>query len=373
MKKKSLCYITIVLLLIFMAGCKNNSLVSWIESGPDSLYVGKKFVIEKPFRFPPITNKYADSLTFEGVELGRRLFYDKHLSADGKKSCASCHLLQYALSDSGNAKSNNETGLTKRNAPALQNLLWNSSFFWDGKLGKLDVQANDATHNELAMNADITISYLKADDIYSGLFKKAFGRPGDITEYKIDKALQQFMLTMISCNSKFDRFKKGRERLTDAEQRGFNIFSTDTGGCFRCHNSNGGYTLLLTDSKFRNNGLDSVDNAYQYPDSGRGGVTHTISDYGKFKVPSLRNVALTGPYMHDGRLKTLRQVVDFYSDSTRLSPSVDPIILFLFKGKEARHFTLQQKMDLVAFLSTFTDSSFIQNKALSDPFVGVHK
>ena len=356
-------------LLAFAPGCKQNPFANIFSTGePDSLFVGKKYVIQKPFRFPGITNKYADSLTYEGVELGRRLFYDKHLSRDGKKSCSSCHFLQYALSDSGLAQSINETGLTKRNAPALQNLLWSKDFFWDGKVSALDAQAKDAAHNELSIMPAIAIGYLKGEPAYVGLFKKAFGRPGDITEDKIDKALQQFMMSIVSCNSKYDRVKRGEEHFTESEQRGLNVFSTDTGGCFRCHNSGGGTTLLFTDNLFRNNGLDSVANAYAYPDSGRGGITHALSDYGTFKVPSLRNVALTGPYMHDGRYKTLQQVINFYSDSTRLSPSVDPIILFVFKGKNAHHLSSLEKSDLLSFLNTLTDSSFINNPALSDPF-----
>jgi cytochrome c peroxidase len=277
-------------------------------------------------------------------------------------------LLQYALSDSDNAKSVNETGLTTRNSPALQNLLWAKDFFWDGKVNKLDAQAKDAAHNELAMVTDITVSYLKSDSVYCSLFKKAFGRPGDVTEDKMDNALRQFMLSIVSANSKFDRVKRGEENFTASEQRGLNIFNSDTGGCFRCHSSTGGYTLLFTDNFFRNNGLDSAKTAYQYPDSGRGGVTHVLSDYGKFKVPSLRNVAITGPYMHDGRYKTLQQVINFYSDSPRLSPSVDPTIISLFTGSSKRHFTSTQKNDLLNFLYTLTDSTFIQNHALADPF-----
>lgn len=130
MKRTGIFYILVCLLLITEAGCRNNPLSNLFHANdPDSLYAGKKYTVQRPFKFPPITNKYADSLTCEGVELGRRLFYDKHLSRDGKKSCASCHLQQYALSDSGQARSVNETGFTKRNAPALQNLLWAKELF----------------------------------------------------------------------------------------------------------------------------------------------------------------------------------------------------------------------------------------------------
>ena len=359
----------ILFLLLGFSACRQNPVnVLWNNDGPDSLFASHKYTVPIPENFPAITHHLADSLSYEGVELGRRLFYDKHLSADGKKSCASCHALQYAFSDSGNAISENETGHTIRNAPALQNLVWNKLFSWDGRLLNLSSQGDDAAHKELAIPTDITISYLTADSSYRNLFRKAFGRPGSVTTNKIDRALEQFLILLVSANSKFDRVKRGEEHFTASEARGFKIFSNDTGGCFRCHNSNGGYTLLMTDNEFRNNGLDAVANAYQYPDSGRGGVTHVLSDYGKFKVPSLRNVAITGPYMHDGRYRTLQQVLNFYSDSTRLSPSVDPIILFLFHGQKEHHLTAAEKSDIIDFLETLTDSSFVNNQALSDPF-----
>lgn len=355
--------------LIWLSGCKQNTVnVLWNNDGPDSLFSGRKYKIQIPKNFPAVADHLADSLSYEGVELGRRLFYDKHLSADGKKSCASCHALQFAFSDSGKAVSENETGHTIRNAPALQNLVWNKLFSWDGRLLNLSSQADDAAHKELAIASDITISYLISDSTYRNLFRKAFGRPGSVTAYKMNKALEQFLISLVSANSKFDRVKRGEEQFSASEARGFKMFSNDTGGCFRCHNSNGGYTLLMTDNEFRNNGLDAVATAYQYPDSGRGGVTHVLSDYGKFKVPSLRNVAVTGPYMHEGRYKTLQQVVNFYSDSTHLSPSVDPIILFLFHGQKGHHLTAAEKNDLIDFLGTLTDSSFINNKVFANPF-----
>ena len=356
-------------MLALVTSCRNNPFAPFFETDePDSLFAGKKYTVQKPFKFPVIDNKYADSMTYEGVELGRRLFYDKHLSKDGQKSCASCHLLQYALSDSGNAQSINETGTTKRNAPALQNLLWAKNFFWDGKVNSLDDQSKDAAHNELAMVTDKALNYLKSDSVYIRLFKKAFGRPGTISEEKMHKAIAQFMMSIVSCNSKFDRVRRGEEQFSESEKRGFTVYSTDVGGCFRCHSSTGGYSLLLTDGFFRNNGLDSVLKVFQYPDSGRGGVTHVFSDYGKFKVPTLRNVAVTGPYMHDGRYKTLQQVINFYSDSTRMSPNIDPAIMYVFKGDNTHSLTALQKEDLLNFLYALTDSSFLHNPDLTDPF-----
>ena len=369
MKRSATLIVFVVSVMSAITGCRHNPFAAfWGSAEPDSLYVGAKYTIQRPFKFPAVTDKYADSLTYEGVELGRRLFYDKHLSKDGKKSCASCHVQQYAFSDSGLSKSVNETGLTKRNAPVLQNLAWAKQLFWDGKITGLDAQSNDAAHNELAMVSDITISYLKADSVYVALFKKAFGHPGDITERKMDKALQQFLMSVVSCNSKYDRVKKGEAQFTASEARGAQIFSSDTGACFRCHNSGGGSSLLLTDNLFKNNGLDEASNVYQFADSGRGGVTHISADFGKFKVPSLRNVAVSGPYMHDGRFNTLKQVINFYSDSTALSPSVDPIILLTFHSKKSRRLTATEKEDLLNFLYTLTDSSFLHNQAYSNPF-----
>ena len=177
------------------------------------------------------------------------------------------------------------------------------------------------------------------------------------------------MLTAISANSKFDQSLQGGPALTQSEQNGLTLYNNETGDCFHCHASDGNTTLLMTDNLFRNNGLDSTLSIYGFKDPGRGGVTLNASDYGLFKDPTMRNIALTGPYMHDGRYKTLAQVINFYSDSTHLSPTIDPIMLRPnHNNGVGLELAPSQVTDLVNFLNTLTDTSFLDNPALSNPF-----
>ncbi|HWB63784.1 MAG TPA: cytochrome c peroxidase [Chitinophagales bacterium] len=342
----------------------------------ESDYKGTKYNL-------PVTNllgkpraPYADSLTVEGIELGRRLFYDVHLSKDGKKSCFSCHRLEYAFSDPGVALSMNETGMTTRNAQPLQNLAWLTAYFWDGRSSTLQQQAQDAFAHELALDTVKAVKYVEGDTTDMCLYKKAFGRPGVVTATKLNLAMEEFLLSAVSCNSRFDSVMRGQAKFTQEEADGYNkVFSLRTGDCIQCHRSIG-RTFLFTDSRFHNNGLDKVDNIKDFKDAGRGSITHNESDYGLFRTPSLRNVAVSAPYMHDGRFKTLRKVIDFYSDSLHYSPTVDPnIVIHLSPEKRAdqhsnggMHLTEKEKEELLSFLNTLTDTSFLHNPALQNPF-----
>ncbi len=370
--KKSYLLVAFFFAAIFaLENCKPDpAIIKGNNLDPDSLYVGKKYTMPTNlYRFPALNNPFADSMTYEGIALGRRLFYDKNLSKDGTKACASCHHLVAAFSDSGNVKSTNEFGPTKRNAPALQNLAWAPYYFWDGRQKTIAAQAQDAYHNELGLIVTNAITYLQTDSIDVKLFKKAFGRPGTITEANIYKAIQQFEMTAISANSKFDQYLQSKATFTQSELNGYQIFNTETGDCFHCHMSDGGASLLITDNLYRNNGLDSALTVNDFADPGRGGITLNESDYGKFKDPSLRNIALTGPYMHDGRYTTLMQVINFYSDSTHRSPTIDPILLLYNHNYGAGlHLVQSQKNDLLNFLYTLTDTSFINNPNLASPF-----
>jgi cytochrome c peroxidase len=340
---------------------------------PDSLYAGTSYSFSTlnppPFRFPLIEHPYKDSLTLEGIELGRRLFYDKHLSSTGLLSCASCHKQEFAFSDGGNAKSTNVFGPTKRNAPAVQNLLWATHTFWDGRANSMAAAAKDAYHGEQNMDPVGAIQYFKTDSTYTRLFRKVFGRPGDISEDKIYLAIQEFMMTMISYNSHFDKVQRGQEQFTASEQRGFDIFLSQEGECVHCHTA-GNNLLLAPTNLFQNNGLDAAATINDFADKGRGEITGDGNDYGKFKVPSLRNVALTAPYMHDGRFQTLEQVIAFYSDSAKtLSPNIDGFNLGLSIHPEGKFgFDDQQKEDLLNFLRSLTDTTFTHNPAFSNPF-----
>lgn len=364
-----------LLVLLMLQNCKpEHSQPPTNPNDPDSLYAGTPYSfanLNPPlFRFPAITNPYKDSLTREGIELGRRLFYDKHLSSTGTFACANCHKQEFAFSDGGNAKSTNVFGLTKRNAPAIQNLLWAGKLFWDGRSATLGEQAKDAFHGEQNMDVPNAVAYLKSDSTYTRLFRKAFGRPGDVTEEKIFLALQQFMMTLISSNSHFDKVQRGQEAFNNSEGNGFQLFlDLSRGDCTHCHVSTGGSTFLMTDNLFRNNGIDSVATNNDYVDKGRGEISTITTDNGKFRDPSLRNIALTGPYMHDGRYLTLDQVLNFYSDSIKNSGTVDPLMFSVVGHADGkRQFTQQEHDDLISFLNSLTDTVFTHNPAFSNPF-----
>jgi len=369
--------------LLALENCKRDPplVKQVVYSDPDSLYQGTKYTITRPFSFPSITNPYADSLTVEGIMLGRRLFYDKHLSLNGQMACASCHILSHAFADTI-PLATNEFGLNKRNAPALINLAWAPTLFWDGRQPTIAAQAQDAFHNELGLVVASGITYLQHDSVYPGLFKKAFGRPGTITEHEIYLGIQEFLMTVISANSRFDSIMRGEpgESFTAAESDAFyNIFLTATGECFHCHAFGANYLMAdlstLDNQEYRNDGLQAAATVSDFVDPGRGGITGVSTDYGLFKNPTLRNVAVSGPYMHDGRFATLDQVINFYSDSLQSSPTVDPMIqlhMDTLNGQTLNHgglhLTATQKAEMIQLLNDFTDPTFLNNPAYKNPF-----
>lgn len=296
-------------------------------------------------------------LTVEGIALGRRLFYDKKLSANNTLSCASCHKQEFAFADNKKFSAGVHDSMGIMNSMALFNLGWAKNFFWDGRAPSLPEQANDPVINriEMASNWGDVLDNLRRDKDYPLLFKKVFGSE-KINSTMVMRALSQFELTLVSFNTKFDQyyFDGQADAVTVQEERGLDIFF-GYGKCNHCHSD-----VLLTDNFFRNNGLDLV------PQPGLYNTTGKETDRGRMKVPSLRNIALTAPYMHDGRFQTLEEVVDFYSTGIhQKSPNADEHIVPLGRGLQL---TPGQKADLVAFLHTLTDSAFITNKAFSDPF-----
>lgn len=377
-KVSRLVFILLAILAITLQQCKPDSQVCENnDCEADSLYVGTPDTILRPFKFPPVEIPNDINLTKEGVQLGRMLFYDPVLSSDSTVSCASCHKQEFAFADGGQAKSKNVFGVfTKRNTPPLFNLIWFKDFFWDGRTNTLPLQVQDALIHEQNFSASQAIPKLSADSVYSRLFKKAFGRPGDITELKIEKALAQFMMTMISAESKFDKVMRGQATFTPEENRGFyNLFFKDTGeangygaDCFHCHASSASASnLTMLDNNFHNNGLDFAGSFTDFVDKGRGDVTGNFLDNGKFRTPHLRNIEVTGPYMRDGRFTTLEQVINFYNDSLQMSPTVDTQLKFAHQGG-IKYLTEQDKIDLVAFLKTLTDTAFLHNPKFSNPF-----
>jgi cytochrome c peroxidase len=326
------------------------------------LYLPKQFT---PYRFNmsgmfPIPSLPRDNpLIEERVSLGDKLFHEKALSKDGSISCASCHQTSSAFSDSRQFSIGvrNQTGT--RQAMPLFNMAWKSSFFWDGRAPSLRKQAlmPIQDHVEMDQTLEGAVSNLTARADYRPLFEKAFGST-EITAEKIGLAIEQFVLTLTSFDSKFDRVLRGQEKFSDAEQRGFELFMTEYeprtehygADCFHCH---GG--PLFSDHQFHNNGLDTKNEA----DPGRYKFTKIDFDRAKFATPSLRNVALTAPYMHDGRFKTLEDVVEHYSTGVKRSPTLDPNIAKHPDG--GIHLSTGDKQALVAFLKTLTDPQFQKN------------
>lgn len=292
------------------------------------------------------------------VALGRRLFHETALSRSHTLSCASCHLAGNGLSDPRPLSLGEQGRVGNRNAMPLFNLAWRPSYFWDGRAGTLREQVLEPIkdHRELDEDSARVIAKLAADPAYRSQFEEAFGEPAPTTG-RLALALETFLLTLVSHDSKFDRARRGETTLTELEQRGFELFMTEReprsgqlgGDCFHCH---GG--ALFTDHQFRNNGL-AIDAA----DPGRGAVTGLALDQGTFATPSLRNIALTAPYMHDGRFATLEEVLDHYSRGVQRTRTLDPNLAKHPDGGLA--LSSDDKAALIAFLRTLTDDQFVKD------------
>jgi cytochrome c peroxidase len=322
---------------------------------PQPLYLPKRFTtyrFEMSATFPVPDLPRDNPLIRERVALGKALFEETALSKDGTISCASCHKAEAAFSDSRRFSLGVRDQSGVRNAMPLANLAWKNSFFWDGRAPSLRAQTLMPIQDHAEMDETLTnvAAKLSAFTSYSARFAAAFDPP-DINAEKIALALEQFLLTLTSFDAKFDRVLRGEEQFTPEEQRGFELFSTEYdprrgqfgADCFHCH---GG--PLFQSQNFANNGLDECP-----ADIGRAKVTGKDSDLGKFSVPSLRNVELTGPYMHDGRFRTLDEAVEHYATGVKRSATLDPNL--------AKHpdggvpLSTEDKRALVAFLKTLTD------------------
>tara|TARA_B110000908_G_scaffold86362_1_gene103130 strand:+ start:271 stop:1248 length:978 start_codon:yes stop_codon:yes gene_type:complete len=295
-------------------------------------------------------------LTEEGVALGKKLFFDRILSGDGSQSCASCHNPKKAFTDQQQFSTGIQGESGERNAMPLFNLAWNfdERFAWDGKEFGLEEQALEPVSNPIEMHANWkkVTERIRQHPTYPNLFLQAFGT-SKIDSIMITKAIAQFERTLISGNSKFDQFLRKETTLTPEEQNGFDVFMDEAkGDCFHCHGSNN--NPLWTDNKFHNNGLDAT-----FKDLGFGNVTGDPNDNGKFKSPSIRNLAFTAPYMHDGRFSTLEEVINHYSEGLKKSATIDPLMKNIDKG--GVQLSTQDKADLKAFLLTLSDNDFIEN------------
>jgi len=333
-------------------------------------YDPRPYALEIPSHFPQMVMPIDNPLTDEGVELGRYLFYEKKLSGDNTMSCATCHSPQNSFSDSNKFSVGIDGIQGTRQSMALINLGWDDYFFWDGRASSLENQILGPIPNPIEMHQSWkdAVSKLSADMTYRNRFFRAFGT-SNIDSTQVAKAIAQFLRTMVSSNSKYDvmyKYINGQSlssnesqilATVDAEEwAGYDLFKSLNGAdCFHCHNG-----PLMRVKKFSNNGLDAV-----ITDLGRGGVTGNSNDIGKFKVPTLRNIALTGPYMHDGRFASLDEVIEQYSTGVHPSLTIDPLIEYANQG--GVQLDAQEKLLLKKFLMTLTDLEFVNNPKFKDP------
>ncbi|WP_199287752.1 cytochrome-c peroxidase [Pseudotamlana carrageenivorans] len=299
--------------------------------------------------------------TVEGIALGKKLFFDPILSVDNSLACANCHAPTLAFSDAERFSSGVNATLGDRNAMPLFNLAWNYDelFFWDGKTFSLEHQAFAPVTDPLEMqNTWQTVEqHLQQHDEYPELFEKAFGT-SKIDSVLVTKAIAQFERSLISANSKFDKYLLGEAQLTPEERNGFDVFMDENrGDCFHCHGSD--KNPLWTDNAFHNNGLDE-----KFTDLGLGAITGDPADNSKFKTPSLRNLAFTAPYMHDGRFLTLEDVINHYSEGLKHSATIDPLMKKVANG--GVNLSDKDKADLKKFLLSLSDYEFVNNSALNE-------
>ncbi len=319
----------------------------------------------------PNPNIAADNkLTKEGVALGRRLFYEIQLSKDNSMSCATCHVQENAFADTNRFSIGVEGLPGKRQAMAIFNMAWNKNeFFWDGRAHLLRDQALMPIQDPLEMNETLenVIAKLEAIPDYVTRFEKVFGSTV-ITEKRISLALEQFMNTIVSNNSKYDKVQRSEASYTASEARGKELFfkqfdpsnpSNSGANCAHCH---GGANFENND--YMNNGLDIETDM---EDEGRAEVVNNPLYKGAFKVPSLRNIAITPPYMHDGRFNTLEEVVDHYNNGIKISPTLNSTLASV-QNNGGFQLSAQDKIDLVAFLKTLTDYELINSTEFSSPF-----
>lgn len=331
-------------------------LLSCSNEGEEYVNLPLDFAI--PSNFPNLQYDIAaNPPTEKGFELGKKLFYDGRLASDGLVSCGFCHIQADAFTHHGHTVSHGvDNALGTRNAPSIQNLAYQSIFMYDGAANHLDLQPIIPLTSEIEMNGDLTaiLAMMKADKEYQNLFKASF-TDGAVSIENMLKALSQFMVMLTSSNSKFDHYRRNEagDELTTDESEGYALFKTK---CASCH-----ATDLQTDDSFRNNGL-AINPLIN--DVGRYRVTELVQDYYKFKVPSLRNVEKSAPYMHDGRFGTLEAVLDHYSSGVNASLTLDPILQK--GGKIGITISAKEKLQLIAFFKTLTDNQYLTDKRFSE-------
>ncbi|GEP89614.1 cytochrome c peroxidase [Chitinophaga terrae (ex Kim and Jung 2007)] len=308
----------------------------------------------QPAGFPaPAYNIAGNPVTKAGFELGRKLFYEPRLSRNNTISCGSCHLQTSAFTHHGHDISHGiDDRLGSRNAPPIMNLAWSPTLMWDGGIFDLDLQPVAPITNFVEMDEKMSnvLEKLKNTAPYPELFRKAFGNEG-ITTATMMKAMSQFMIMVVSNESKYDSVMRGQASFLADEKKGYELFLQH---CNACHTA-----PLFTDHSFRNNGIGIGPNN----DQGRYAITLNPDDMYRFKVPSLRNLAYTAPYMHDGRFYTLNGVLTHYTSEVQDMPTLDPLLKS--NGKRGIALTVSEQQELLAFLNTLNDKKFITEKKFS--------
>ena len=350
-----------IVVLSFLTSCRKEK-VSFIPT---------PYAIDIPSHFPQMNIPEDNPMTEEGIELGRFLFYETKLSGDNTMSCASCHQLNSSFADNVALPLGIQGIAGTRNSMPLFNLGWDDFFTWDGRKTSLEGQILEPVPNPIEMHLKWTdaVDKLQLDVSYRNKFFRAFGEEG-IDSMKVAKSIAQFIRTIISANSTFDvmyKFENGLPLTTSENSTlgnieaevwaGYDLFKSLNGAdSFHCHNG-----PLMRVKKFSNNGLDMV-----FSDQGRAFVTQNINDEGKFKVPSLRNLSATGPYMHDGRFNSLEEVIEHYSTGIQQSETLDPLIEFANQG--GVQLDELEKQWLKKFLLSLNDTTYINNPKFKDPF-----
>lgn len=324
------------------------------EDAETGVPVDEVLILNFPNYFPEFTYE-STPLTKNKVALGKKLFYEGKLSRNNTISCGFCHIQEFAFTHHGHGISHGiEDRRGLRNAPPLQNLAFLNRYMWDGVIHSLNQQPISpiTAAEEMDANFPDIILKLKQDQNYRSLFKAAFGDE-EINADRILNSLGQFMATMISDQSKFDQFQKGQFQLSSSENNGRILFEQK---CSACHSG-----ALQTDESFRNTGMYFNT---ELADGGLYRVTMDSADFMKFRVPSLRNIAVTAPYMHDGRFLSLDAVLNFYTDGVEDNPKLDPIL----RQSETLGIPMNasEKQDIKAFLQTLSDERFLTNPAFSE-------
>ena len=356
------------------------------ETGTDLrsiAYAPKPYTVIKPDHFPQVPIPADNPITIDGVQLGRRLFYDPILSGDSTQSCSSCHLPQGSFTDNLAVSVGIDGIAGRRSAMSLLNIAYaTNGLFWDGRSPSLEDQALRPVEDPIEMHNTWTnvVAKLKVHPTYPALFRKAFGinNTNEMTKELAAKAMAQFERILISSGtSRFDRYLQGEKDILDDDELDGKLMFFEEGGpvglpdaqCFHCH---GG--LTLTGNQYFNNGLTEAATLEDFPDKGRGGFNGKATDNGKFRSPTLRNIALTAPYMHDGRFQTLEEVIEHYSSHGKNSPNKDPLIPqvgYPIPGTSPLQYTglnASHKKALVKFLHTLTDTTFVNNPDIQNPF-----